>query len=133
MDFKKRDLIHPGQLFAQISLYTGFTAVTHPNEFIIGMVVGSSGRLTPNSMPIGEAANRTRLRSGVVQRTVVRRAAGQHYDAARHAREVPQRRHGMRRHEVCAWQRRPQQHSHVKPLRPALLLLTLGDLGSGQT
>jgi hypothetical protein len=100
-------LINTNFRFTQVLLYTSFTVATDTNEFIIGMVMGASGRLTPNGMRIGEAANRTRVRSGVSQWAVVRRAAGQLYDAARHPRQVPQRRHGMHCHEVCARQWRP--------------------------
>jgi len=69
-----------------VLLLTGCTAITHADTFITGLVVGAPGRLTPNGMRIGEAANRTRVRSGASQWAMVRRSAGELYSAARHPR-----------------------------------------------
>jgi hypothetical protein len=52
------------------------------------MVVGATWRHAADGMRLGEAAHRTRIRAGVAQWTVVRRAASQLNDTAHHARQV---------------------------------------------
>jgi hypothetical protein len=93
--------------------------------------VGTARRPTADGMRLGPAAHRTRVRDGVAQRAVVRCAAGQQHDAARQAGEVSQRGQAVLCHEMCARQRQRRQErcSQSKSLRPAILLLTPGDVG----
>jgi hypothetical protein len=95
--------------------------------------MGAASRHSADGMRLRRDAHRTRIRSRVAQRPLVRRAASQVNNAAHHTGQMSRRGQTVRCRKVRPRKRLPQQRSQSESLRPALLLLSSGDVGPGQT